>query len=196
MTQVQDVNFLDQVFLEARSMNGWTDRPVGQDQLTLIYDLMKMAPTSANCSPARLIFITSQQEKEKLAPLMMEGNRAKVLAAPVTAIIGYDLAFADHLPMLFPHDETAPSWFADPEVKQQTAFRNGSLQGAYFMLAARAIGLDCGPMSGFDAAAVDKAYFSGTLVKSNFICSIGYGDPASVYDRLPRFDFDQVCSIV
>jgi 3-hydroxypropanoate dehydrogenase len=183
---------LDQLFNEARSYNGWLDKDVSDDQIRAIYDLLKMAPTSANMQPARIVWVKSPEAKAKLAELVMEANQPKVLGAPVTAIVGYDIDFHEELPWLFPHTD-AKSWFEGDEAgREQGAFRNSSLQGAYLMLAARALGLDCGPMSGFDNAAVDKAFFADApRHRSNFICSIGYGDPASIFERSPRPDFDK-----
>ncbi|MBU0689699.1 MAG: malonic semialdehyde reductase [Gammaproteobacteria bacterium] len=186
---------LDQLFLAAHTHNIWTDKPVADALLQQLYDTFRMAPTSANCSPARIVFVKSTEAKEKLLPTLMEGNRAKVMAAPVTAIIGHDLNFHEQLGKLFPHAPDAPSWFKDPQVAQTTAFRNGTLQGAYLIIAARALGLDCGPMSGFDNAKVDELFFAGTNVRSNFICSLGYGDPKGVYPRNPRLSFEEACSI-
>lgn len=186
---------LNQLFLDAHTHNQWTDRPVTDEQLLGLYDTLRMAPTSANCSPARIVFVKSKACKEKLLPTLMEGNRAKVMAAPVTAIIGHDLHFHEQLGKLFPHAPDAPSWFKDPQVALTTAFRNGTLQGAYLIIAARALGLDCGPMSGFDNAKVDELFFAGTNVKSNFICSLGYGDPKGVYPRNPRLSFEEACRI-
>jgi nitroreductase len=186
---------LDSIFRTARTQNKWLDKPVSNDQLLALYELMRWGPTSANCFPVRLIFVTSSAAKERLEPLVLEGNRQKVMTAPATAIIGYDTRFYDWLPRLFPHAD-ARSWFIDkPEFADATAFRNSSLQGAYFIIAARALGLDCGPMSGFDNEAVDREFFPGGQIKSNFICAIGYGDPAGVFPRLPRPDFSEVCSI-
>lgn len=183
---------LDQIFREARSYNGWLDKPVGEDRIHAIYELMKMGPTSANMQPARIVWVKSEAAKEKLASLAMEGNRAKITTAPVTAIIGYDIDFHEELPWLFPHTD-AKSWFeGDEKGREQGAFRNSSLQGAYLMIAARALGLDCGPMSGFDNAAVDKAFFADApRHRSNFICAIGYGDRTTVFERSPRPDFDK-----
>jgi 3-hydroxypropanoate dehydrogenase len=189
---------LETLFLHARTHNGWLDRLVDDALLRRIHDIARMGPTSANCSPMRIVFAKSQDAKARLAPLLMEGNRAKTVAAPVTAIIGHDSEFYEHLPRLFPHTD-ARSWFAGPENAANaavTAFRNGSLQGAYFMLAARAVGLDCGPMSGFDNAGVDRAFFPGGRVKSNFLCNLGYGDPAQLFPRSPRFEFDEVCTLI
>jgi 3-hydroxypropanoate dehydrogenase len=183
---------LDQIFREARTYNGWLDKPVSDAQLHALWHLVKMGPTSANMQPARIVWVKSGAAKAALAERAGEGNRAKILAAPVTAIIGYHLDFHDELPWLFPHAD-ARSWFDGNEpLRQEGAFRNSSLQGAYFIIAARALGLDTGPMSGFDNAAVDAHFFADQpRVRSNFICSVGYGDPASVFDRSPRPDFDR-----
>jgi 3-hydroxypropanoate dehydrogenase len=187
---------LDLLFREARTHNGWIDRAVDDALLRRVWDLARMGPTSANCSPARIVFVKSRAAKERLRPALSAGNLEKTMTAPVTAIIGYDLDFPEHLPRLFPHDD-AKSWFAGNEpLIQTTAFRNGTLQGAYLMIAARALGLDCGPMSGFDNAKVDAAFFAGTRVRSNFLCNLGYGDPAKLFARSPRFGFDEVCAIV
>jgi 3-hydroxypropanoate dehydrogenase len=188
---------LDLLFREAHTHNAWQDKPVSNVLLQAIYDLAKMAPTSANCSPLRVLFVTSREAKEKLKPALSAGNRDKTMAAPATAILAYDLAFYEHLARLFPHNAEARSWFAGkPKHIRQTAFRNGSLQGAYFILAARALGLDCGPMSGFDNDRVDQAFFPDGEARSNFLCNLGYGDPAGVRPRGPRFDFDEVCQIL
>ena len=182
---------LDQLFRTARTFYGWTDAPVGEQTLRELYDLMKWGPTSANSSPARFVWVRSAEGKAKLAALAMEKNRPKILAAPVTVIIGNDLAFADRLPELMPHAaEAMQKAFAAPAVAEATAMRNGTLQGAYLLIAARALGLDCGPMSGFDNAGVDQAFFAGTRIQSNFICSIGTGDPKSLFPRMPRLSFE------
>ena len=197
MPSILDQAALDQLFHAARTHNAWQHRPVSDDLLKRIYDTMRMGPTSANCSPARIIFVTSKEGKEKLKPALSGGNLAKTLAAPVTAIIAYDLHFYEKMGQLFPHDLSARSWFDKDEATAfSAAFRNGTLQGAYLMLAARAYGLDCGPMSGFDNALVDKQFFAGTHVKSNFLCNLGYGDPAGVFPRSPRLAFDEACSII
>jgi 3-hydroxypropanoate dehydrogenase len=188
---------LDTIFRAARTHNAWADKPVSDELLHQLYDLMKWGPTSANCSPARIVFVKSKEAKEKLSPALSQGNKAKTLAAPVTAIIAYDVEFYELLPQLFPHDLTAKTWFNwSKEWAEQTAFRNGSLQGAYLMIAARSLGLDCGPMSGFDMKKVDEAFFAGTTVKSNFLCNLGYGDPKGLFDRSPRLEFDEACKIV
>ncbi len=183
---------LDQLFRTARTYNGYLDRPVSEDQLRAIWDLMKYGPTSANALPARLIWCVSDEAKAKLAAFASDANRPKILQAPVTAIIAMDHEFYEHLPDLFPHTD-ARSWFVGNEaVAQTTAFRNSSLQGAYFIMAARALGLDTGPMSGFSNDAVDAAFFADTpKVKSNFISTLGYGDPATIFERSPRPDFER-----
>lgn len=187
---------LAQIFLDARTQYDWHDEPVPEKTLRQLHDLVKMGPTSANCSPARFLFCTSDEARRRLAVCVSEGNRAKVLSAPVTVIIGMDLAFPDRLPDLFPHDD-ARSWFAGkPDLIRETAMRNSSLQGAYLILAARSLGLDAGPMSGFDKARVDAAFWAGTSVETNFICSIGRGTGKGVFPRLPRLDFDTACRIV
>lgn len=186
---------LDQLFRTARTQNTFQGRPVEDSQLRALYDLLKWAPTSANASPARFVFVKSAEAKQKLAPALSEGNLAKTLAAPVTAIIGFDLDFHEKLPYLFPHTD-AKAWFDGPrEGRHEAAFRNGSLQGAYLILAARALGLDAGPMSGFDPAKVDEAFFAGTAIKSNFLVNLGYGDPSGIFPRLPRLSFDEAARI-
>ena len=192
-----DRDQLDHLFREARTVNGWDGRGVSDAQIEAIFDLVKMAPTSANCCPARFVILRSAEAKERLRPALLRGNVDKTMAAPAAIIVAYDLAFHEQLPFLFPHDENAASWFtSDENLARETAFRNGSLQGAYLIMAARALGLDCGPMSGFDNAAVDAEFFAATQIKSNFICNIGYGDPESVFKRSPRFDFDQWCEVL
>ncbi len=187
---------LDQLFRTARTYNGYLDKAVTTEQLDAIWELMKYGPTSANCLPTRLIWCVSQESKEKLAALTMPSNGEKILSAPVSVIIGMDMEFYEQLPELFPHAD-ARSWFAGNDAMiQSTAFRNSTLQGAYFMLAARALGLDTGPMSGFSNDAVDAAFFAGTKVKSNFISTLGYGDPASIFDRSPRPGFDRFNTVV
>ena len=185
---------LDVVFRQARTHSVWLDQPVDDALLRQVYDLAKMGPTSANMCPTRLVFVKSKEAKEKLKPALDAGNVAKTMSAPVTAIIGMDIHFFEKLPVLFPHAD-AKAWFKDlPEnVLEYTALRNSSLQGAYFMLAARALGLDCGPMSGFDNAKVDAAFFAGTTVKSNFLCNLGHGDASKLYPRNPRLGFDEAC---
>lgn len=187
---------LAQLFLEARTHSAWQDKPVPDAVLVQVVELMKMGPTSANCSPARIVFVQSAEAKARLKPLLSEGNREKTMKAPVTAIIGYDLDFYERLPFLFPHTD-ARSWFAGkPEHIRETAFRNGTLQGAYLILAARALGLDCGPMSGFDAAKVTAEFFAGTNVKANFLCNLGYGDGSQLNPRSPRLAFEELAQVV
>lgn len=187
---------LDTLFREARSFSYWQDKPVSETQLRELYELMEWGPTSANCLPARLVFVTSADGKERLKPCLSEGNVHKSMSAPVVAILGMDLEFYEKLPRLFPHTD-ARSWYAGkPEKIRETAFRNSSLQGGYFMLAARSLGLDCGPMSGFDAAKMDATFFPDGKVKSNFICALGYGDRSKLHDRGPRLSFDEACRIV
>ena len=187
---------LNQLFRDARTHNAWLDRQVPDALLHELVDLLKLGPTSANCSPARLIFVKSPEAKARLKPLLSEGNRDKTMKAPVCAIVGYDLDFYVHLPKLFPH-ANAKSWFEGNDKKiAETAFRNGTLQGAYLIMAARALGLDCGPMSGFDNDGVDREFFAGTHTKSNFLCALGYGDASVLFPRSPRFDFDEMARIV
>jgi 3-hydroxypropanoate dehydrogenase len=196
MTKILDDSTLDALFRAARTHNRWQAKPVSDTLLQAVWELAKMPPTSANCSPARILFVKSPEAKERLKPALSVGNRDKTMQAPVTAIIGYDLEFYEKLPFLFPHAD-ARSWFAGkPDHILTTAFRNGSLQGAYLIMAARALGLDCGPMSGFDNAMVDAAFFPDGKIKSNFLCNLGYGDPAGVMPRSPRFAFDEACRIL
>ncbi len=197
MTSSLDQNALDQLFLTARTHNAWQSRPVPDELLQRLYNTFRMGPTSANCCPARIVFVKSREAREKLMPALAEGNRAKSMAAPVTAIIAYDMKFYEKMEQLFPHVPGARGWFdKDEQTAFSAAFRNGTLQGAYLIIAARALGLDCGPMSGFDNAMVDQLFFAGTAVKSNFICNLGYGDPSGVFPRSPRLEFDEACSIV
>lgn len=187
---------LDQIFRTARTQNAWQDKPVPASLLTELHDLMKWGPTSANCWPLRVVYVNSPEARARLVPLMLEGNRPKTETAPVVAILGMDMAFYEELPRLFPHTD-AKSWFVGNDALiESTAFRNSSLQGAYFMLAARVLGLDCGPMSGFDNAKVDAEFFAGTTIKSNFICGLGYGDPSAIFPRSPRPEFKDVCTII
>lgn len=187
------------LFTQARSYSSeesWTDKDVSDVILQSVYDMAKWGPTSANCCPMRVIFVKSKQAKERLKPHLMEGNVDKTMKAPVTAIIGYSLSFYEKLPELFPHTD-AKSWFeGNDALIKETAFRNGTLQGAYLMLSARGLGLDCGPMSGFDNDGVDKEFFAGTDTKSNFLCNLGYGDKSELFPRAPRMDFDEVCEIL
>jgi len=191
-----DDSALDTLFRDARTQNRWQNTPVDEAFLRAVWDLARMGPTSANCSPARIVFVVSPDAKEKLRPCLIAENVEKTMTAPATAIIGHDMEFYERLPELFPHTD-ARSWFAgNDDLIRETAFRNGTLQGAYFMMAVRALGLDCGPMSGFDNAMVDAAFFPGATVKSNFICAIGRGDPAGLFPRSPRLDFGDACSVV
>lgn len=194
MPDTIDIAALDRLFRAARSQNKWQDRPISEAQLREIYDLLKLGPTAGNSSPARFVFVTSPEGKEKLRPALSSGNLEKTMSAPVVAIAAYDLDFTEQLPKLFPHMDARP-WYADPEVRQVNAFRNGSLQAAYLIMAARAVGLDAGPMSGFNNALVDEAFFAGTRIKSNMLVNLGHGDPAGVRDRLPRLSFEEACRI-
>jgi 3-hydroxypropanoate dehydrogenase len=190
-----DNSALDLLFRDARTYYTWDATLVGETDLRALYDLVKLGPTSANTSPARFRFCASVEAKAKLAECVTDNNKAKVLAAPVTAIIGFDMAFADKMPELFPHMDVRP-WFADPAVARETAFRNSALQAAYFILAARALGWDTGPMSGFDKAAVDTAFWAGTSVETNLICSLGKGTTEMQWPRLPRLAFEDAASIL
>ena len=188
---------LDQLFREARTYPAWLDVPVGDELLRQIYELMKWGPTSGNLCPARIVFVKSPAAKERLRPALSPGNVEKVITAPATAIVAYDLKFYEMQPKLAPHNPKSRETFAaSPDLAQSTAFRNGSLQGAYFIVAARALGLDCGPMSGFDKAKVDDEFFGGGHCRSNFLCNIGYGDPSRLRPRQPRLTFEEACSIV
>jgi 3-hydroxypropanoate dehydrogenase len=197
MSAVVSGDGLDLIFRKARTHTAWLDKPVDDDLLRQVYDLAKLGPTSANMSPMRIVFVKSREAKERLKPALDAGNVNKTMAAPITAIIGMDIHFYEKLPYLFPHAD-AKAWFKDlPEnVLEYIALRNGSLQGAYFILAARALGLDCGPMSGFDNAKVDAAFFAGTTVKSNFLCNLGYGDGSKLHPRSPRLTFEEACKVV
>lgn len=185
----------EQLFTDARTQNGYLDEPVSDAKLERLYDLLKWGPTAANSCPARFAFVRSAAAKERLIACMNPGNVQKVREAPVTVIVGMDMAFFDKLPQLFPHAD-ARSWFAGkPAVIEDTAFRNSSLQGGYMILAARALGLDCGPMSGFDAAKMDAEFWAGSAVRTNFVCTLGRGDPAKVFARNPRLAFDEACRL-
>ena len=186
----------EQLFTAARTQNGYLDRPVSDDTLRELYELVKWGPTAANSTPARLAFVRSAEAKARLIECMSPGNVAKVTQAPVTVVVGMDLEFHHHLPRLFPHVD-ARAWFeGKPEAIHASAFRNSSLQGGYLILAARALGLDCGPMSGFDAARVDAAFWAGTAVRTNFVCTLGHGDPSKVLARHPRLGFDEACRLM
>lgn len=195
MSEVLNDTALDQLFRTARTQNDFQDRALEAGQLHALYDLLKWGPTSANMSPARFVFVQSPEAKQKLKPALSEGNLAKTLAAPVTVIVAHDEDFHDKLPFLFPHVD-AKAWFDGPrENRREAAFRNGTLQGAYLILATRSLGLDAGPMSGFNNAKVDEAFFAGTAIKSNFLVNLGYGDPAGLFPRSPRLSFDEAARI-
>jgi 3-hydroxypropanoate dehydrogenase len=211
MSRVMNDEALDQIFREARTYNGWQDKPVTDDMLKQVYELMKWGPTSANGSPARFVFLRSQESKERLRPLLAPGNVEKTMTAPVTVIVAYDLLFFHKLPKLFPHAPGMRDLFAEnPQLVEVTAKRNSSLQGAYLIIAARALGLDCGPMSGFDNARLDEEFFGAGKecegceqeffpaghVKSNFLCNLGYGDPSTIFPRSPRLTFDEASSLL
>ena len=192
MTNKLDAQALDQVFRLARSRNGWTGRPVSEAQIRELYDLVKLGPTSANSCPARFVWVRTSEGKERLAALASSANKPKILAAPITVIIGYDLDFAARLPELFPaRGQKMQEVFRDEALAQVTALRNSSLQGGYLIMAARALGLDTGPMSGFDNDRVDSEFFAATRIKSNFICSLGYGSDENLFPRNPRLSFDE-----
>jgi len=206
-----DKQALDIIFREARTYSAWLDKPVSDDLLREVYDVMKWGPTSANCGPGRFVFLRTSEAKERLRPALAPGNVEKTMAAPVTVIVGYDLKFYEKLPKLFPHNPGMRDLFAsNPQLVEVTAKRNSSLQGAYFMLAARALGLDCGPMSGFDNAKVDEEFFAAGQecdgceqeffpaghVKSNFLCNLGYGDPSKLFPRGPRLEFSESCTFL
>lgn len=209
MSQQLNDEGLDLIFRQARTHNAWLDKPVSDDTLRQLYDLMKWGPTSANCCPARILFLRTPEAKQRLLPALAPGNVEKTMKAPVTAIIGYDGKFYEKLPTLFPHTD-ARSWFVNtPELAEVTARRNSSLQGAYFIIAARALGLDCGPMSGFDQAKVDHEffpsaqredfkyeYFPDSHIKTNFLCNLGYGDPSKLFPRSPRLAFEEACKLL
>jgi 3-hydroxypropanoate dehydrogenase len=187
---------LDRIFRTARTHRAWTARPVTDETLHAIYELMKWGPTSSNCCPARVAFVRSSEAKERLKPALDAGNVAQTMAAPVTAIVAYDLAFHDRLPLLVPHRDARSGFVGKPELIRTTAQQSGTLQGAYLIIAARALGLDCGPMGGFDNARVDATFFPDGTVRSNFLCNLGYGDPTKLHPRAPRLAFDDACSIV
>lgn len=196
MSKILSDQGMDLLFRKARTHSYWLDREVADALLEAAYDLAKMGPTSANCSPMRIVFLRSREAKERLRPALIPGNVDKTMAAPATAIIGYDTRFYDLLPRLFPHTD-ARSWFAGKDrLIHETAFRNGSLQGAYFIMAARAVGLDCGPMSGFDNELVDREFFPDGRIKSNFLCNLAYGDASKLHPRSPRLEFHEACQIV
>lgn len=193
-----DDKALDEILRNARTHNGWLPKPVTDDQLRAIHGLLKWGPTSANTQPARFVFVRTQEGKERLRPALSAGNTEKTMSAPVTAIVAYDTQFYEHLPKHFPHDQTAIHWFkgeGKEVVASTTAFRNGTLQGAYLLIAARALGLDCGAMSGFDNAVVDRNFFPDGRFKTNFLCNIGYGDESKIFARSPRMSFEDACTL-
>ncbi len=196
MTKALDQAAFEQLFLEARTQNAWKEGEVSDETLRRLFDIVQMGPTSANCSPARYVFVKSPEAKERLKPHLSGGNLEKTMSAPVTVIIANDMEFYEHLPKLFPHTD-AKSWFtSNDDLIRETAFRNATLQGGYMIIAARALGLDCGPMSGFDQAGVDEEFFKGTTYKSNFLLNLGHGDPSALFPRSPRFEFEEVASIL
>jgi 3-hydroxypropanoate dehydrogenase len=189
-----DQSALDALLMNARSHNKWTDAPVTDEEIDRIYEILKFGPTSANCSPARFLFLRTKEAKDRLAPALSSGNMEKTLSAPVVAIVAYDPRFYEKLPQLFPHNQDARSWFTSNEgLAATTAFRNGTLQGAYLMMAARAVGVDVGPMSGFDNAKVDDIFLQDRGWRSNFLVNLGHGDPAGLFARSPRLSFDEAC---
>ena len=190
-----DAQALDQLFRTARSRNAWREEQLPEQTWRALYDLLKLGPTSANARPARFVFVTSPEGKARIAPHMSETNRAKSMAAPAIVIVGDDQDFPERIPQLFPHNPGAKDWFGDPVLRERVAFRNGSLQGAYLILAARALGLDTGPMSGFDNDGVDREFFAGTNIKSNFICTLGHGVDQP-FARLPRLSCEEACTVV
>jgi 3-hydroxypropanoate dehydrogenase len=189
-----DDKALDAILRSARMQNGWLPKPVSETQLRAIYDLAKWGPTSSNSQPMRIVFVRTPEGKERLKPALSSGNLEKTMAAPVTAIVAYDTRFYENLARTFPHNQTAITWFKGTPAALPTAFRNSSLQGAYLIIAARALGLDVGAMSGFNNDKVDAVFFPDGRLKSNFLCNIGYGDPSKIFDRNPRLEFDEVCS--
>ena len=196
MTQPLDDQALDTLFRKARTHNGWVEEVLPEQVFHDIYDLMKWGPTSANISPSRFVWVASAAAKDKLAALAMPSNGEKIKKAPVTVIIGTDMDFPEKIPELFPHNPGAKDWFQDPGFRESAGFRNGTLQGAYLIVAARALGYQCGPMSGFDNAAVDAAFFAGTNIKSNFICLIGHGTDENLFERLPRLSFEAANTVL
>ncbi|WGI26712.1 malonic semialdehyde reductase [Halomonas alkaliantarctica] len=192
-----DQNAIATLFTEARTHNVWQDRDVNEETLRELYNLMHFGPTSMNCQPARILFLTTDEAKGRLKPALMPGNQEKTMKAPVVAVLGFDTEFYEHLPRMFAHNKDAKSLFeGKPDFIHSTAFRNSSIQGGYFILAARALGLDAGPMSGFNNAAVDEEFFPDGKVKSNFLCNLGYGDTSALFPRGDRFSFDEVCKVM
>lgn len=195
-TTQADAALLRKIFTEARSQNGWLDRPVPRELLERIHDLARLAPTSMNCSPLRITYLVTAEAKERLRSALAAGNVDKMMTCPVVAIFATDLGFAERLPFLFPHTDGKGFFERNPHLVDDTAFRNATLQAGYYMMAARALGLDCGPISGFDAKAVDAIFFGGTKLKSNFICGLGHGDPAKLFSRHPRLSFEEACQVL
>lgn len=196
MAGALDDKSLDLIFREARTRNAWSDKPVSEAEIKAIYELMKWGPTSVNGSPARFVWLKSDAAKQRLAPHLSEGNRGKTMKAPVTVIVGYDTAWPEQLPKLFPNAPAAKDWFSAPEAREIHGFRNGSLQGAYLIVAARALGLDAGPMSGFNNAGVDAEFFAGTTIKSNFIVAVGHGTEENLFPRNPRLTFEEANTVL
>lgn len=196
MTKAADSEMIARLFTDARSQNGFTDRDVSDELIHELYELVKMGPTSTNCLPGRFVFVRSDEQKAKLVECMAPPNKPKIASAPVTVVIGMDLDFVDTLSHLFPHTDMSGYYKSQEGLIPETAFRNSSLQGGYLIMAARALGLDCGPMSGFNPGAVDAAFWGGTNVKTNFVCTLGYGDPSKIFPRLPRWSFDEACKVV
>lgn len=196
MSQALDAAALDTLFREARTYNAFSDRVVSGDLLRQVYELAKWGPTASNTGPARFLFLTTAEAKARLAPHLSKSNAAKSIGGAVQCVVAYDLDFAQHIPTLFPHNPGSAAWYADPKVAEETAFRSGTLQGAYLILACRALGLDCGPMSGFSKSGVDAEFFAGTSWRSNFVCNIGYGTAEHLHARLPRLAFDEACRVL
>ena len=196
MSKILNDAGMDIIFRDARTHRSWLEEEVSDVLLQAIYDLAKMGPTSANCSPMRVVYVKSTEAKERLKPALSKGNVEKTMAAPATAIIAHDLAFYDHLPKLAPHFDARAMFAGKEDLIEETAFRNGSLQGAYFIIAARSLGLDCGPMSGFDNQKVDAEFFRDGRSKSNFLCNLGYGDSSKLRERQPRLEFEEACEII
>ncbi|WP_378942172.1 malonic semialdehyde reductase [Mesorhizobium sp. ANAO-SY3R2] len=191
-----DETMLGRLFLDARSQNGWLDRPVDLALLGQIHDIARMGPTSMNCSPLRILYLTTDSARERLKPALAAGNIDKIMNCPVVAVFATDYAFSERMPFLFPHTDGKGFFERNPQIVEDTAFRNATLQAAYYMLAARALGLDCGPISGFNAKLVNETLFAGTPLKVNFICGMGHGDPAKLFPRHPRLSFEEVCTIL
>ncbi|MEM8796644.1 MAG: malonic semialdehyde reductase [Pseudomonadota bacterium] len=196
MEHTQNSEAVDRMFMSARSQNGWQDKPVDVELLKKIQELAQMGPTSVNCQPSRLVFLVTLSAKERIKPMLAPGNVEKTMTAPVVTIVAYDLDFVETLPSLFPHKDMREMFAGKADMIESTAFRNGTLQGAYLLLAARALGLDCGPMSGFDNKAVDQEFFKGTNIRSNFLLNLGHGDPAALFPQSPRLGFDEIADVL